>query len=88
MKLSGITAFAAFASLAVAIPTDPTTCSTGNAMCCQQTGTAGSGLISAILQALDIVVADVDAVVGIGCSGITVIGIGGSGSWLVDSIER
>ncbi|EMD36145.1 hydrophobin [Gelatoporia subvermispora B] len=80
MQLFAISALTALASLAAASPAAPSTCSTGTAMCCQQTGTAGSGLISELLMVLNIVVADLDTVVGVDCSGITVIGIGGSGS--------
>lgn len=48
------------------------TCSTGSAQCCEQTGNATDPGIANILGPLGIVVQDIDALVGISCSPISV----------------
>ncbi|OCH87751.1 hypothetical protein OBBRIDRAFT_837128 [Obba rivulosa] len=78
---SAILTTVAIATLAVAsLLPPPSSCSSGTVTCCQQTGTAGSSLISAILQVLDIVVADLDTVIGVDCSGISILGSGACSS--------
>ncbi|KAJ3491684.1 hypothetical protein NLI96_g531 [Meripilus lineatus] len=71
-----------FIAFAVATPTPGAatdgSCSTGPIQCCQQTQTAnGGGIITALLNLLNIIV-DANALVGLDCSPITVIGVGQS----------
>ncbi|RDX54528.1 fungal hydrophobin, partial [Lentinus brumalis] len=51
-------------------------CSTGPIQCCQQTQKADDPAMSAILALLGIDVQDIDALVGLDCNPITVIGVG------------
>ncbi|KAF9552098.1 fungal hydrophobin, partial [Agrocybe pediades] len=53
-------------------------CTTGDLQCCNSTGAASESSISALLGLLGIVVQDVTALVGVNCSPISVIGIGGN----------
>ncbi|KAI0333057.1 hydrophobin 2 [Cubamyces sp. BRFM 1775] len=81
MMFSRAIAFAVITTplLAAATPTAleaRQTCSTGSLQCCQQTTTAGSAAASAILSLLGIVVQDVNALVGLTCSPINVVGVG------------
>ncbi|KAI0355220.1 hydrophobin 1 [Trametes cingulata] len=55
-------------------------CSTGDIQCCQSTETAGSAAGAALLGLLGIVVQDVNVLLGVTCSPITVIGVGSGGS--------
>ncbi|KAF5392213.1 hypothetical protein D9757_001433 [Collybiopsis confluens] len=52
-------------------------CSTGPIQCCNSTATVGSIAGAGILALLGIVVQDVNVLLGINCSPITVIGVGG-----------
>ncbi|KAJ3991682.1 fungal hydrophobin [Lentinula boryana] len=54
-------------------------CTTGELQCCTSTETAGSAAGAAILGLLGVVVQDVDVLLGLTCSPITVIGVGNSG---------
>ncbi len=58
-------------------------CSTGEIQCCNTTTTATDPLVSLILGLLGVVVGDVTAIIGINCSPLSVIGIGGA-AWYVD----
>ncbi|KAI0355207.1 fungal hydrophobin [Trametes cingulata] len=74
-------AIAAMPLLAAATPAPleaRQTCSTGAIQCCQTTTTANSASAAAILGLLGIVVQDVTAIVGLNCSPINVVGVGGS----------
>ncbi|OSD02177.1 hydrophobin 2 [Trametes coccinea BRFM310] len=72
-------AIAAAPLLATATPLEARqTCSTGAIQCCQQTTTANSAAGAAILGLLGIVVQDVNALIGLTCSPISVVGVGGS----------
>ena len=74
--------------LAVATPA-PTTnggtagssCSTGPLQCCQSVQAANSVAASTLLATLGVVVQDVTTPIGITCSPITAIGVGGGDAW-------
>ncbi|PPQ78118.1 hypothetical protein CVT24_006419 [Panaeolus cyanescens] len=71
------------ASLAVASPTGGSSspsnqCNTGELQCCNSLQAANSSAISGLLGLLGIVVGDITALVGVNCSPISVIGIGGN----------
>ncbi|KAE9389724.1 hydrophobin 2 [Gymnopus androsaceus JB14] len=72
----------ALATLAVATPTlrgEPaSSCSTGPVQCCDSTTEASSAAAAGILSLLGIVLQDLDVLVGLTCSPITVIGASGS----------
>ncbi|KAF5356487.1 hypothetical protein D9757_004550 [Collybiopsis confluens] len=75
---------AALATLAVATPAprggEPaSSCTTGPVQCCNTVTTASNPAAATLLGLLGIVVQSVTAVVGLSCSPISVIGIGGSG---------
>ncbi|CAL1710925.1 unnamed protein product [Somion occarium] len=55
----------------------PGQCNTGPIQCCNSVQAASSNPISALLGLLGIVVTDLTALVGLGCSPISVIGVGG-----------
>ncbi|KAJ3914102.1 fungal hydrophobin [Lentinula edodes] len=60
--------------------TEPaSSCFTGSLQCCDSTETAGSSAGSLLLGLLGIVVEDLSVLLGLGCSPITVIGLGNSG---------
>ncbi|KAJ3876757.1 hydrophobin 2 [Lentinula edodes] len=69
---------AALATLAAATPTPRDTCSTGPIQCCNDVQSAKSSGAAAILGLLGIVLQDLDVLVGLDCSPITVIGLGSS----------
>ncbi|EIW61083.1 hydrophobin 1 [Trametes versicolor FP-101664 SS1] len=67
--------------LAVATPLEARQdCSTGALQCCDSTETAGSAAGAALLGLLGIVVQDVNVLLGVNCSPITVIGVGAGSS--------
>ncbi|KAI0738058.1 fungal hydrophobin [Daedaleopsis nitida] len=55
-------------------------CDTGAIQCCQSTETAGSTAGSALLGLLGVAVQDLNVLLGVNCSPITVIGVGTGGS--------
>ena len=66
---------ASLAVLAVATPApqeSPSDCSTGDLQCCDQTGSATDPGIATVLAGLGINVQDIDALVGVTCSPISV----------------
>ncbi|KAI0767909.1 fungal hydrophobin [Irpex lacteus] len=70
--------------LAVATPApvaraDAASCSTAPIQCCQSTATAGSKSGAAALGLVGVVVQDLNVLLGLGCSPISVVGVG-SGS--------
>ncbi|KAJ3737833.1 hydrophobin 2 [Lentinula guzmanii] len=79
-KLAFVTAV--FATLAAATPTPRTepagSCSTGPVQCCNTVESANSSGIAGILGLLGVVLEDLDVLVGVTCSPITVIGASGS----------
>ncbi|KAI0764931.1 fungal hydrophobin-domain-containing protein [Fomes fomentarius] len=58
-------------------PTSAGDCTTGPVQCCNSVQSASSPAASTLLGLLDIVVQGVDLLVGLTCSPITIIGIGG-----------
>ncbi|KAK7692070.1 sc3 hydrophobin [Cerrena zonata] len=60
-------------------PTSVSQCNTGPIQCCNSVQTASSSSANFLLGLLGIVVSDVTALVGLTCSPISVIGVGGSG---------
>ncbi|KAJ3769205.1 hydrophobin 2 [Lentinula raphanica] len=72
---------AALATLAAATPLprgDSGSCSTGPVQCCNTVQSAQSAGISTILGLLGVVLQDLDVLVGVTCSPITVIGASSS----------
>ena len=71
------------ATLAVATPArrnEPASdCSTGDLQCCQTVQTANSQPAASILQSIGVQVQDVNALVGLTCNPISVVGVGNSG---------
>ena len=58
-----------------------TTCSTGPVQCCNTVEKASEPAATKILGGLGVVVQDVNALVGITCTPVTVIGVGTGDSW-------
>ncbi|KAI0363806.1 fungal hydrophobin [Pilatotrama ljubarskyi] len=87
---STFAALSALAILAVATPNNTPTpvptapaggagsCSTGQLQCCQSIESANSATVVPILHALGVVLQDLNVPVGLSCSGITGVGVGGS----------
>ncbi|KAL5501056.1 hypothetical protein ACEPAH_9443 [Sanghuangporus vaninii] len=73
-----LASFATIALLAVATPA-MAQCDTGSLECCTQVQSSGSSPIADLLTLLGIVVEGVDVPVGVGCSPISVIGVGSAG---------
>ncbi|OSD02172.1 hydrophobin 1 [Trametes coccinea BRFM310] len=70
-------AISALPLLAAATPLEARAdCSTGNLQCCDSTESAGSAAGAALLGLLGIVVQDLNVLLGVNCSPITVIGVG------------
>ncbi|TFK32936.1 fungal hydrophobin [Crucibulum laeve] len=77
MRLNPLLATISISSLAVAtLPASQ--CTTGPVQCCNSVEKASSASVSKLLGLLGIVVDDVNALVGVTCSPITVIGAGGN----------
>ncbi|KAJ3490886.1 hypothetical protein NLJ89_g11395 [Agrocybe chaxingu] len=66
------------ATLAAATPIAPSQCNTGPIQCCNTTGTTKDTPIAALLGLLGVVVQGVDVLIGVTCTPISVIGIGGN----------
>ncbi|EIW52222.1 fungal hydrophobin [Trametes versicolor FP-101664 SS1] len=81
-------AFAAFAILAVATATPQAagSCSTGTLQCCNSVEAAGSAAVAPILAALGVVVQDLNIPVGLSCSGVNGVGVGGSDSCSTNAV--
>ncbi|KAH9940192.1 uncharacterized protein BXZ73DRAFT_36058, partial [Epithele typhae] len=56
------------------------TCSTGTLQCCDTIENASDPAAAVILKSIGVVVQDVDALVGLTCSPITIVGVGTGGS--------
>ncbi|KAI9069432.1 fungal hydrophobin [Trametes sanguinea] len=74
-------AVSALPLLAAATPLEARAdCSTGALQCCDSTAEASSPAVSDLLGLLGIVLQDVDVLVGLTCSPISVIGVGAGNS--------
>ena len=73
--------FTATTILAAATATLAQSCSTGALQCCDTVEKASDPAAASILKSIGVVVQDVDALVGLTCSPITVIGVGTGDSW-------
>ncbi|RPD53863.1 fungal hydrophobin [Lentinus tigrinus ALCF2SS1-7] len=71
-----LSTFSVVAILAVATTTLAQTCSTGPIQCCESVQKASDPSAAAILASIGVVVQDVNALVGLTCSPVTVIGVG------------
>ncbi|KAI9069451.1 fungal hydrophobin [Trametes sanguinea] len=73
---------AAIAALALPALVAAQSCNTGTMQCCNSVTTATDPTLSAIvpLGLLDVILSDVDAMVGLGCSPVEVIGVGAGNS--------
>ncbi|KAJ8488970.1 hypothetical protein ONZ51_g3231 [Trametes cubensis] len=70
---------AIFTALAAAtpVPQGSASCNTGPISCCQDVRSASDGAVTTLLGLLGVVLQDVTASVGLNCSPISVIGVGG-----------
>ncbi|KAK0200386.1 fungal hydrophobin [Desarmillaria ectypa] len=60
--------------------TEPaSSCSSGNLQCCNSVQSGNSNAVSVLLGLLGVVLSDVTALVGITCTPITIVGVGGTG---------
>ena len=73
--------FTATTILASATAALAQSCSTGALQCCDTVEKASDPAVTSILESIGVVVQDVNALVGLTCSPVTVIGVGSSGSW-------
>ncbi|KAK0218799.1 hydrophobin 2 [Armillaria fumosa] len=53
-------------------------CSEGNMQCCNSLQSGNSGVVGTLLGLLGVVLSDVTALVGITCTPITIVGLGGT----------
>ncbi|KAI0738077.1 fungal hydrophobin [Daedaleopsis nitida] len=68
---------AVFATLSFALLAAADNCNTGPVQCCNSVESAHSAAGSAILSLLGVVLQDVTAQIGLGCSPIQAVGVGG-----------
>ena len=80
---SKVFTLAAILAVATAAPNSApaSTCSTGAIQCCNSVEKASDPAAAAILASIGVVVQDIDALVGLTCSPVTVIGVGTGDSW-------
>ena len=71
----------AIAILAAATSALAQSCSTGPIQCCESVEKASNPSASKVLAGLDIVLQDLDVLVGLTCSAISVVGVGSGNSW-------
>ncbi|KAF5363307.1 hypothetical protein D9756_000200 [Leucocoprinus leucothites] len=77
-KLSALVAAALATSAIAGGPTGGNSCSTGPVQCCNTVTKASDPAASKILGLLGVVVQDLNVLVGLTCTPITVIGAGGN----------
>ncbi|TFK51420.1 hydrophobin [Heliocybe sulcata] len=77
-----VAVFAAIATLAVAspVPGNSGSCNTGPVQCCNSVTSASDPATAGLLGLLGVVVQDVTASIGLQCSPITALGLGGGAS--------
>ncbi|KAH0830196.1 fungal hydrophobin [Lanmaoa asiatica] len=79
-RFSALLSVAALAAVAAAAPSvleaRVSQCDTGPIKCCKTVTTAGDPAVTPLLGLLGIVIGDINAVVGLNCSPVTVIGLG------------
>ena len=63
----------------------PSSCTTAPIQCCQSTGKASDPAIAKVLGGLGVAVEDVNVLVGLTCTPISVIGVGSGNTWWVPS---
>jgi len=63
---------------ATALPRNPSQCNSGSLQCCESTQSPTSTSLTALFGLLGIVASTLDALVGVTCSPITVIGVSGT----------
>ena len=80
-KLFVLSAILAVATAAPGGSEPASSCSTGDLQCCDTVEKASDPAAAGILASIGVVVQDVDALVGLTCSPVTVIGVGSGGSW-------
>ncbi|KAF9007118.1 origin recognition complex subunit 5 C-terminus-domain-containing protein [Cyathus striatus] len=78
MRIKLATVTLALASLAAATPARRDSCTTGALQCCDSVQAANSPATSTLLSLLGIAVQDVTAQVGLTCSPISAVGVGGN----------
>ncbi|KAI0824291.1 fungal hydrophobin [Trametes gibbosa] len=81
-KLTAVfTTLAILAVVTSATPNDAPpadTCTTGSLQCCESVESADSAAVAPILAALSVVLQDLNVPVGLTCSAVTAVGVGGS----------
>ncbi|KAI0750501.1 fungal hydrophobin [Fomes fomentarius] len=75
-KLFTISALAILAAATPAPNSSPAGCATGAIQCCESVQSAGSAAAAPILKAIGVDVQDVNALVGLTCTPISVVGVG------------
>ena len=69
------------AILAAATSALAQSCSTGAIQCCESVEKASDPSASKVLAGLDIILQDLDVLVGLTCSAVSVVGVGSGNSW-------
>ncbi|KDQ50535.1 hypothetical protein JAAARDRAFT_141872 [Jaapia argillacea MUCL 33604] len=74
-------AFLAILAVATPTPNEPaSSCTTGPIQCCNTVESASSPAAASILKSIGVVVQDVNALVGLTCSPIDIVGVGSGSS--------
>nr|VWP01544.1 Endopolygalacturonase (Polygalacturonase) [Ganoderma boninense] len=88
MFAKALLAFSALAVLAAATPAPAPaggqSCSTGSIQCCNSVQAANSPAAAALLASIGVVVQDLTTLIGITCSPISVVNVGGADAWIAD----
>ncbi|KAH9850882.1 fungal hydrophobin-domain-containing protein [Lenzites betulinus] len=67
-------------------PAGGSSCSTGAIQCCESVQSANSAAVSPILGLLGVVLQDLNVPVGLTCSPISVVGVGGSNACSANTV--